>query len=143
MLLTADVPKVVNASLLVLEKNNSFPKTSRLLSKSDFSNLKSGSRRFKSLAFIVYYKPNDLAQSRLGISVSKKVGKAVVRNRYKRLCRESFRLHHGQVSNLTQYYDFLFVCLKREKQALIDAESFRQQIEHFFSKIYGKEAITN
>ena len=40
----------------------------------------------------------ESGQNRLGISVSKKVGKAVVRNRVRRLIRESYRLSEGCVS---------------------------------------------
>lgn len=40
---------------------------------------------------VVYVKRNHLEHSRLGLSISKRVGNSPTRNRWKRLLRESFR----------------------------------------------------
>jgi len=46
---------------------------------------------------IVYGCHSDVPWPRLGLSVSRRVGNAVVRNRWKRLIREAFRLHASQL----------------------------------------------
>lgn len=51
---------------------------------------RTGRRRHGSLA-ILYFVPNPLGHPRLGITASRKVGKAVVRHRLKRRIKEIYR----------------------------------------------------
>ncbi len=55
---------------------------------------------------VLYCMKNRKNENRLGITVGKSVGKAVARNRAKRLVRESFRLAETQIP---KGYDFVVV----------------------------------
>ena len=54
----------------------------------------------------VFVRPNGLTHSRLGLSVGRRVGNAVARNRLKRLLREAFRLDQH---DLPEGYDLVIV----------------------------------
>ena len=45
---------------------------------------------------VLYARPNRSAANRVGVTVGKKLGKAVVRNRVRRRLREVYRLHEEQ-----------------------------------------------
>ena len=70
-----------------------FPKRKRLLNRKDFVNLNRLGKRYRTKHFTIIFKENELSISRLGITVSKKIGNAVKRNKVKRLVREFFRLN--------------------------------------------------
>ncbi len=59
---------------------------------------------------VVYTKSNGLPYNRLGITVSKKIGKAVIRNRAKRRLREVYRINSA---NILQGFDFVLVARGR------------------------------
>ena len=56
---------------------------------------RTGRRRHGSLA-ILYFVPNQLGHPRIGITASRKVGKAVVRQRLKRRIKEVYRRWQGR-----------------------------------------------
>lgn len=72
-------------------KKQSFGKDERILKRKDFTAVHERGRRFFSENFIVLLSPNSSGVRRLGLTVGKKVGIAVRRNRIKRLLREFFR----------------------------------------------------
>lgn len=72
-------------------RTNEFPKKAVLQKKREFDRVYRSGRRLYGEGFAVIFAPNDYDMNRLGISVPKKVGTAVRRNRIKRLIREVFR----------------------------------------------------
>jgi len=69
----------------------SFPKSARILKRPEFIRLSKSGAKIQNRHFLFLYSRSHREYSRIGITVSRKVGDAVVRNRIKRLVRENFR----------------------------------------------------
>ena len=78
-------------------KRFSFPKSKRLVSNRQFKAVLDQRQSVGDELLVLYLAANDCGHSRLGISVSRLCGKAVVRNRLKRLLREAFRQSQEQI----------------------------------------------
>jgi ribonuclease P protein component len=68
-----------------------FGPESRLRRRPEFRRVQSLGRRVHTSHFIVIIRVHEATRRRLGVTVTKKVGSAVERNRVKRLVREVFR----------------------------------------------------
>lgn len=85
-----------------------------LKKSSEFNSVYKQGKSYVTKHIVMYWKKNSESCNRVGITVSKKVGKAVVRNRVKRLIKESYRLNSD---NIPKGYDLVFVARVRMKDA--------------------------
>lgn len=79
------------AALAPVAGRYGFPKAVRLLARREFLFLQNRGRRRYCPHFVVITAPARGGRSRLGITVTRRFGNAVVRNRMKRVLREFFR----------------------------------------------------
>ncbi len=80
--------------------------TKSLKLNKDFRRLYYRGKSFACRNIVVYSMKNRTDKNRLGITCGKSIGKAVIRNRAKRLVRESYRLLEGRIE---KGYDFVIV----------------------------------
>jgi ribonuclease P protein component len=100
----------------------SFPKTKRLTSNRQFKAVLDHGRRAGDHLLTLYMAPNPRGYPRLGVSVGKSAGNAVVRNRLKRLLREAFRRSQDRIP---QGFDYVLMISPRLARSLRQARTGR------------------
>lgn len=78
--------------------NFSLPKKVRLLKRAQFLKLSKKGKKTGTSYLIAAVEKTCAEKNRIGITVSKKVGNAVERNRIKRIIREYFRHRNNKIS---------------------------------------------
>jgi len=85
------------AGLIQGSADQRLPRSRRIRKRAEFLRLQRGPGKRAGSCFVVITGVSRCGTSRLGITASRKVGGAVVRNRIKRLVREFFRHHRERI----------------------------------------------
>ena len=86
----------------------------RLRRNDDFQRVRHLGKSYASPIMVLAFLRNELDYSRFGFVVSKRLGKAVWRNKIKRRMREATRL---QMSHIKPGFDFVLIARQRINQA--------------------------
>jgi ribonuclease P protein component len=105
-----------------LGTDHRFPDRYRIRRQADFDRVFGSGAVAADPVLVGYATANGLPHCRLGLSVSRKVGNAVLRNRWKRLIREAFRRCRSQ---LPAGYDFV---LRPRRGASPDYRAIRDSL---------------
>ncbi|MGL4912601.1 MAG: ribonuclease P protein component [Romboutsia sp.] len=107
-----------------------FNKTKGLKKDSDFRKVYKHGKSFANKHLVMYILENKSDCSRVGISVSKKVGKAITRNKVRRRIREAYRLNIDE--NVKNGYDIVFIARVASKD--VEYKDIEKSINHLTKK---------
>lgn len=92
-------------------------KAFRLRKKRDFNIVYKWGKAVTCNYMVLIYVKSKSSITKVGFSVSKKIGKSVVRNRVKRLMKESYRLISENSENIEKGYNLVFVARNASNSA--------------------------
>lgn len=110
--------------------NFSLPKEVRLRKRVEFLKLSQHGRKIRNSHFIAAVSKGTGKNNRIGITVSKKVGNAVARNRIKRLVREYFRHRKDFISGTND-----ISIIGRKGLTTLSNKQINEKLNKLFEKI--------
>lgn len=108
----------------------SFPRSHRLLAKAEFDHVFDKALKINQKHVLILFKPNHKQHARLGVIVSKRVAHdAVVRNRIKRVVRESFRHYQSKLDDLD------IIVIARQQCDTLTKDDLRKGLDHLWERL--------
>lgn len=107
----------------------SYTRSERILKRAEFIRLSKTGDKIQSAHFIALIGPGNSKKTRLGITVTRKVGCAATRNRIKRLVREFFRLNKNYIEGRWD----INIIAKRSAAAISSNQAF-SSLQNIFSR---------
>ena len=117
------------------DKPQRFRRPDRLKKRYEFRQAQLSGRRIHTPHFLIVVVPNALQNTRLGITVTKKVGNAVQRNRIKRVVREVFRRNRPL---FPASHDLVFIA--KRGSTVIDYASLLSELQRAAKKLRPEAA---
>ena len=98
--------------------SEALPKRCRISARADFQKVYAAGQRYDGRLMAAFLRKNEFGYHRLGLTASTKaVGKAVDRNRARRVLREIFRRSGAELGGLQRHYDWVI----NAKRALLNS----------------------
>ncbi len=105
-------------------------KKNRVLKNLEFQEIISKRNRLSKDGFYLYFKNKENLEARVGISVSKKIGNAIIRNKIKR----QIRMMLGQILNFNEY-DYDLIIIARNSYFDNSYENNKKILERLLKKV--------
>ena len=121
-------------------RSETLPKEKRLAKRREFLHVYETGRKWFSRYCVVFAAPNERPYSRIGITATKKLGKANVRNRLKRWTREVYRRQRDPLS-LDSYSLDVIVNVK-PNAADARFEDYRDDLQRALQRAVRESAAT-
>ena len=113
-------------------KEFTFPKSNKIKARKEFQNVYEKGHSVVDGLAVFYVLPGENEKIKIGFAVGKKVGNAVIRNHIKRMMREVFRIHKGELKS-----NFKVIWVARKRLAQADFKTY----ERVFLRLAKRAAL--
>ncbi|HKO55606.1 MAG TPA: ribonuclease P protein component [Thermoanaerobaculia bacterium] len=121
-----------------MDSPQGLPKEKRLAKRREFLRVYETGRKLFSRYTVLFFAPNGLPHSRIGITATKKAGKANVRNRLKRWTRETYRRQREPLGLDRLSMDF--VVNVKPNAAVASFREYSQDLQKVLQRVVSERA---